>query len=680
MQQSVANKAYVAAYVRVAIPSALPSMLDYIWQAPHAPKIGDFVNAPVGARHVHGVVAEVLTSSPYQNLKTATPLEGVPPLAPQTMAFQRWVARYTLSAPGEPLRAGLPKGQVPTLSKRKKKNVDEGVIPAKAGIHESVKLNSAQQHAVTAVSQKLNTFAPFLLDGVTGSGKTEVYFELIAQLLAKDDSGQVVVTVPEIGLTPQWLQRFAARFGFEPTLWHAEIAEGARKQAWWDVHTGKARVVVGARSALFLPFQNLKLLVVDEEHDTSYKQDDGFRYHGRDMAVALASHWQCPILLASATPSLETWHNATTGKYTHLLLPERHGKFTLPTLQLIDLTQQEKPQKNKGTGAPKAFIAPALKQAVLEAVGRGEQALLFLNRRGNAPVLVCTGCGYRRDCPSCSATPTVHGEKLLCHYCGQNEPWPEHCPQCNETGTWLAYGPGTRKLVQEVQAMGIPMERIALADSDAVDSMATRDALIEQILAHKVDVLIGTQMLAKGHHFPALTLVGVVDGDMGLTHGDVRAAEKTFQLLTQVAGRAGREKAGKVLVQTHQPEHPLFQALKTHNRNGFYAAELAHRKDWGDPPYGRQVAIILAGKDEAQVQAAAQTLAQAVPRAAWEKVGVSALGPAPAAMAKIRDKYRYRLLVKGNVALQPLVKVWVESVQLPPAVRVTVDVDPQSYF
>ena len=624
-------------FVRVAVPRKIPIMLDYRWGATTPPVVGQLVKAPVGKNVLDGVVMEVMNHSPFQNLKTTTNIEDVPPLAPETVRFYRWIARYTLSAPGDPIKAALPKGKVPpfpkvpiyyrlnplwegriTPQRQKiidvikdksllikdltlkakvstaiiKKMADIGALTPAPTVAEEETLPMArlatltefQQQASDKIRRLLGAFNPMLLDGVTGSGKTEVYFDSIADILANDSTAQILVLVPEITLTPQWLQRFKERFGFTPYLWHTHIKNSQRHNTWWQVHRGSSKVVVGARSALFLPFRNLKFIVVDEEHDPSYKQSEQFFYHGRDMAVALAHHWKCPVVMASATPSLETWQNVKEKKYTVSCLPHRHGQQPMPPIKLINLTK-EKLEKDR-------FLAPSLLNEVKNAVSRGEQALLFLNRRGNAPVLICTECGRQRGCESCSATLTVHGDKLLCHHCGFTEPWPDACPQCIKNGgetekSWRPYGPGTRRLMQEMQEC-IPEARLALADSDAIDSPLKQKELIESIQRHEVDVIIGTQMMAKGHHLPNLTVVGVIDGDMGLSQGDVRAAEKTFQLLTQVAGRAGRgSKKGCVYIQTHQPEHTLFQTLKAYDRESFYSQEMDLRKEWQDPPFGR---------------------------------------------------------------------------------------------
>lgn len=690
--------------VRVLVPLALPSLLDY--RSDGTLTVGDWVDIPVGTKRVHGVVTEALDSSPYQNLKPALKLE-VPQVDTRALTFWRWATRYTLSAPGEGLRVALPKALTPEKPKEPgtKGTRNQGVKKGKgkkgasvelqapepiAPVGRTVALNEAQRRAAQAVEAALGTFKPFLLDGVTGSGKTEVYFSVIEKVLA--EGGQALVLVPEIALTPQWLKRFEERFGSKPYVWHSGLADGARRSTWWAV-ADKERgtrneergggseergcVVVGARSALFLPFTDLRVIVVDEEHEPSYKQEEAFRYHARDLAVQCAKLWQAPILLASATPSLETWQRALEGKYKRLLLPARHGG-TMAPIHLLDL-RGEKMRKQ-------TYVSPTLAKAVQATLDKGEQALMFLNRRGNAPVMLCHDCGNRRDCPRCDATLVVHGDKLQCHHCGYTENFPDECPACGSADL-RAYGPGTRRVVSEVQALW-PNARVAVADSDAVSTPKQLAALVHSIEEREVDIIVGTQMVTKGHHFPHLTCVGVIDADMGLAHGDVRAAERTFQLLTQVAGRAGRgAAAGAVYVQTHDPAQPLFKALKTHDRDGFYALELAARKQWGDPPFGRMIAVIVDGLDVAAVEEGANELARA-----WrhqergtrnEARGVARLlGPAPAPIAKVRDRYRYRLLVKGpqGVLLQGLVKEWIEGVAVPRGVRVTIDVDPVSFM
>lgn len=661
--------------VRVLVPLALPSLLDYVSDCELV--VGDWVDIPVGSKRVHGVVAEVLESSPFQNLKPALRLD-VPRVDVRALEFWRWASRYTLSAPGEALRVALPKAQTPpkpkekkpaktTLPKKGKKGASvDAQAPEPARVKVGVDLNAAQKDAADAIVGMLGRFKTFLLDGVTGSGKTEVYFKVIEEVLAR--GGQALVLVPEIALTPQWLKRFEQRFGSKPHVWHSGLAEGAKRSTWWAMASGEAGIVVGARSALFLPFANLQALVVDEEHEPSYKQEEAFRYHARDLAVQVAHLWKAPIVLASATPSLETWQRALEGKYTRLVLQARHGG-TMAPVKMIDLRGEKMPKQS--------YVSPTLQKAVEATLAKGEQALMFLNRRGNAPVMLCHDCGERRDCSRCDATLVVHGDRLQCHHCGFAEPFPDECAACASTDL-RAYGPGTRRVVAEVQKLW-PNARVAVADSDAVSTTKQLAALVHAVEEREIDIIVGTQMVTKGHHFPHLTCVGVIDADMGLAHGDVRAAERTFQLLTQVAGRAGRGAAtGTVWVQSHDPSQPLFKALVKHDRDGFYKLELGARQQWGDPPFGRMVAVIVDGMDEKLVQEGALALSRG-----WKaQDNVRLLGPAPAPVAKIRDRYRYRLLVKGpvGVALQPVVKGWIETVSVPKSVRVTVDVDPVSFM
>lgn len=647
----------VRTVVRVLVPLALPTLLDYRVKGVAAK--GDWVEVQVGRKQVHGVVAEVLRESPFGNLKEAKVLE-VPRLSEEMLGFYLWSARYTLSAPGEPLRVALPRAKVPLAPKEKKKKAAEK--PRKA-VGE-VQLNEAQRNAAGVIGGALGSFKPFLLDGVTGSGKTEVYFDVMKKVLA--EGKQILVLVPEIALTPQWLKRFEQRFGVAPLVWHSRLAEGARRRTWWELAQAKGAVVVGARSALFLPFGDLGLVVVDEEHEPSYKQEEAFRYNARDLAVQLARTWSCPVVLASATPSLESWQRGVEGKYTRLILPDRVGLAGMAAIELVDL---------KGEKKGESFISKRLQAEVGETLTRGDQVLLFLNRRGNAPVLICRDCGNRRDCPRCDATLVVHGDKLQCHHCGYTEAFPDECPTCG-SANMKPYGPGTRRVIAEAQKLW-PQARVAVADSDAVNTPKQLSELVRAMEQREVDIVVGTQMVTKGHHFEHLTCVGVIDADMGLAHGDLRAAERTFQLLTQVAGRAGRgEKIGKVLVQTFDPTQPLFGALVKHDRDGFYELELEARRAWGDPPFGRLVAVIVDGLNETAVVEGARVLA----RTFKESEGVRLLGPAPAPIAKIRDRYRWRLLVKGQGTLQGIVKSWVEGTAVPSGVRVTVDVDPVSFF
>ncbi len=516
------------------------------------------------------------------------------------------------------------------------------------------------------------TYATTLLKGVTGSGKTEVYLEAVAETLR--EGRQALVLLPEIALSVEFLDRVEARFGARPAEWHSGVTQAARRRAWHAAATGDARLVVGARSALFLPFRDLGLTVVDEEHDGSYKQEDGVHYHARDMAVLRASLESGQVVLASATPSLETWANAEAGKYHRLDLPERFGIAELPEMKTIDL-RVDTPEANR-------WISEPLRQAVNGRLAAGDQALLFLNRRGYAPLTICRACGHQVGCDQCDARMVEHRFRklLVCHQCGATKPIPEKCPACEVVGKMHAIGPGVERIAEE--AVGLwPEARIAILSSDLAESHRALKARIEMIAQGGADIIIGTQLVAKGHNFPHLTLVGVIDADLGLQGGDLRAAEKTFQLVRQVAGRAGRhEKPGLALIQTHQPEHPAIQAILTGDDEGYWRAEAEMRRRAGMPPYGRLAGIILNGPDEPLTWDAAKALVGQ--GEILRRAGADLFGPAPAPVARVRGRFRVRFLVKApkGITLQPALRAWVAAAEVSPKVRVTIDIDPQSFY
>ncbi len=514
------------------------------------------------------------------------------------------------------------------------------------------------------------TFSAALLDGVTGSGKTETYFEAIAAAL--QSGKQALIMLPEIALTVQFLDRFAKRFGARPAEWHSDLTQAQRRRNWRAVMNGDIRVIVGARSSLFLPFKELGLIVVDEEHDTAFKQEDGLIYHARDMAVVRARLENCPVVLASATPSLETWINAESGRYAHLKLPERHGKATLPTASLVDLKREEMTSGD--------FLSPTLTQAMRDVLAQNEQVMLFLNRRGFAPLTLCKACGHKVTCRSCSAWMVEHRyrKKLVCHHCGNERNVPLECPECKAAKSFIACGPGVERVAEEAK-LKFPNARISIASSDTMGGPRQIQAAIEAVAEHSIDILIGTQMMAKGHNFPMLTLVGVVDGDMGLEGADPRARERTFQLLHQVAGRAGRaERPGRVLVQTTDPEHPVLKAIASGNRDAFYATEAGKREAAGLPPFAKLAAIILTGWKEERVREAGEALVAIAPVAH----GVQVWGPAPAPLAMIRGQSRMRIAIHAerNVNVQAYLRAWLSTPKLPPGIGLSLDVDPQSFL
>ena len=511
-----------------------------------------------------------------------------------------------------------------------------------------------------------------LLKGVTGSGKTEVYLEAVAECLRA--GRQALVLLPEIALTAEFLARVERRFGARPAEWHSGITMTERRRCWRMVGEGGAQLVVGARSALFLPFRELGLIVVDEEHDTSYKQEDGVLYNARDMAVLRASVCGAQVVLASATPSLESWANAEAGKYRRLDLTARFGAAVMPEMRALDMREEKLPATR--------WISGTLARAVRARIDAGEQALLFLNRRGYAPVTLCRACGHQIGCDHCDARMVEHRflKRLVCHQCGETKPIPVACPACGVEGRLAPVGPGVERLAEEVAAL-FPEARVKVLASDQFGSARALKAEIEAIAAGEADIIIGTQIVAKGHNFPLLTLVGVIDADLGLQGSDLRAAERTFQLMRQVAGRAGRREApGLALLQTYQPEHPVIRAILSGEEEAFWRAEAAERRAAGVPPYGRMAGIILSSPD---VQAVFDLGAAMARRAEpLRRIGAEVYGPAPAPIARIRGRHRVRLLVKAEkgAALQGALAEWVGQFRLPANLRLAVDIDPQSFF
>ncbi|EAU46043.1 primosomal protein N' [Salipiger bermudensis] len=515
-------------------------------------------------------------------------------------------------------------------------------------------------------------YGTVLLKGVTGSGKTEVYLEAVAECLAQ--GRQALVLLPEIALTSEFLTRVEARFGAKPAEWHSGVTVTERRRVWKQVAQGGAQLVVGARSALFLPFRDLGLTVVDEEHDTSYKQDEGVLYNARDMAVLRASICSGRVVLASATPSLESWANADAGKYQRLDLVSRFGASVMPEMRSLDMRAETLPSNR--------WVSPSLQSEVLARIERGEQAMLFLNRRGYAPVTICRACGHQIGCPHCDARMVEHRflQRLVCHQCGETVPKPEVCPSCEAEDKLAAVGPGVERLAEEVAEL-FPQARLAVLSSDLFGSARALKEEIEKIASGGADIVIGTQLVAKGHNFPLLTLVGVIDADLGLQGSDLRAAERTFQLMRQVAGRAGRaEKPGVALLQTYQPEHPVIRAILSGDEEGFWQAEAEERRAAGMPPYGRLAGVILSSTEAQEVFDLGNAMARQ--DAPLRRIGAQVYGPAPAPIAKVRGRHRVRLLVKApkGTALQPALADWAAQFRLRGELRMAIDIDPQNFF
>ncbi len=511
-----------------------------------------------------------------------------------------------------------------------------------------------------------------LLKGVTGSGKTEVYLEDVAACLRK--GRQALVLLPEIALTAEFLDRVEARFGAKPAEWHSGVSMTAKRRVWRMIGQGGAQLVVGARSSLFLPFQDLGLIIVDEEHDTSYKQDDGVLYNARDMAVLRASLCSAQVVLASATPSLESWANAEAGKYKRVDLKSRFGAAVLPEMRTIDMRAEQM--------LPSTWISPTLKQAMIQRMERGEQSLLFLNRRGYAPVTICRACGSQVACDHCDSRMVEHRfmKRLMCHQCGETKPMPDACPSCKVEGKMAPVGPGVERLGEEAAAL-FPEARITVLSSDLFGTARALKERIREIAEGGADIILGTQLVAKGHNFPLLTLVGVIDADLGLQGSDLRAAERTFQLMRQVAGRAGRaDMPGEALLQTFQPEHPVIRAILSGDEEGFWKAEAAERQAAGVPPYGRMAGIILSGTDVAQVFDLGNALARN--DGPLRQIGVQVYGTAPAPIARVRGRHRVRLLVKAakGTPFQEAISRWTAPVKLRGDLRLSVDIDPQNFF
>ena len=716
---------------QVLLPLPVPEAFDYAEPEGMALQEGDIVSVPLGPRTVSGAVVGLKDAHGHNRpLKPVTGRHDLPALPRSTLAFIDWAARYAVDAPGQPLamalrgaraarsrpeRVVVATGAAPTRMTPARARVLEGAggpakspsaLAAAAGVSGGVvkalldegvlaielreaavafeepdpslkgkPLNDSQAAAAAVLSAMLveGGFQAALIDGVTGSGKTEVYLEAVADVLAADPRDQVLILLPEIALTQAVIARFTERFGAEPGEWHSGVAPPLRRRVWEAVATGQCRIVVGARSALFLPFSRLRMIVVDEEHDASYKQEDGFIYQARDLAVARAKIEDAAVILASATPSLESLWNAQQGRYRWLRLDSRHGAARMPTVELVDL-RQAPPEHGRWLSWP-------LVQAMAETFERGEQTLLFLNRRGYAPLVLCRACGERLRAPDSESWLVEHrySGRLICHLTGFSMPKPERCPYCGAKDSLASIGPGVERVAEEA-AMLFPEARLAVFSSDTVADAEAARLLIQQMEQGEIDILVATQAAAKGHNFPGLTLVGVVDGDLSLRGGDLRAGERTYQLLAQVSGRAGRaDKPGRAMLQTYAPDHAVMQALEAQDRDAFVAAELAEREAMGLPPFGRLAAVILSGPDPVALEAFARALAAAAPNAE----GVEIYGPAEAPLALVRGRRRKRLLVRADrtVDLQAFLAAWRARGPRPAAsIRMVFDVDPYSFL
>ena len=717
---------------RVRILPLQPGLSGLDYADPLGLAAGEVAAVPLGPRLVPGVVWEAgrlpARAIPDAKLRPVARRLEVPPVAEPLRRLVDWIADYYLAAPSAVLRMALPGAAfeapaAPRARWRLSGLPPERLTPARAralaalggaegsaaelaaaaGVSEAVirgliaagalepapaadaafaapdpdarapVLEPTQAGAAAALRARVAAggFAPVLLEGVTGAGKTEVYAEGLAQALR--EGGQALLLLPEIALTAPFLARLEARFGAPPLAWHSGLPGGKRAAHWRAIASGRTAIVVGARSALFLPFARLKLIVVDECHEPAFKQEDGVPYHGRDAAIMRARFEGCPVVLASATPPIEARVQAEAGRYLHLRLPARFGGAALPAMRLVDLRRHPPPRGR--------WLAPPLVKAIEETLGAGEQALLFLNRRGYAPLTLCRACGERIGCPDCSAWLVEHRllGRLMCHHCGFTMPRPPACPACGAQDMLAAIGPGVERVAEEAAAL-FPQARLAIATSDTLAGPGRAAAFAAAMEAGDIDLVVGTQLVTKGHHFERLTLVGVVDADLGLEGGDLRASERSFAQISQAAGRAGRVKGrpGRVLIQTHQPEAPVLKALASGDAEAFYRAETDARRALGMPPFGRLAALVVSDMDAGRAEGGARALATAAPPCEALRL----LGPAPAPIARVRGRWRWRLLVEArrDVALQDWLRALLAAVKLPSSTRVGVDVDPYSFL
>lgn len=721
--------------VRILPPLPFGEAFTYAWNFADFPQERALVSVPFGRQTLCGVVwrtrdvdANGLDES---KIKPVLSRFDLPPLPDSLTKFVDWVAGYTLFPKGSVLKlcltsddllkgretAGyvlnlpppesmrLTAARQKVLSLRFDKPQTLGEIAAQAGVSSAVvselakagvllkqkcapasapfaydfhgaSLSEEQTQAANVLKNAVDKgFRPYLLHGVTGSGKTEVYFQAIAQALK--ENRQVLVLLPEIGLTAQWVDRFEKRFGAKPALWHSDLTPATRRDTWQGVLKNEIKIVAGARSALFLPFSNLGLIIVDEEHDSSYKQEEGVTYHARNMAVVRAKIENIPVVLSSATPSLETLVNAANGRYEKLVLKNRYNNAVLPDIKLIDMRQNPPVDLNE----TKSFLSPVLVDAMTQNLENGEQSLLFLNRRGYAPLVLCRACGHRFQCPYCAAWLVEHrtAGRLICHHCGYSVRKPAACPVCEEKDSLTSCGPGAERIFEEIKLRFADASSL-LITSDSVASPKAFEETLRQIESNEANIIVATQMLAKGYHFSHLTLVGIVDADSGLQGGDLRAGERTFQLLQQVAGRSGREsKKGRVLMQTFAPDNTVIQALASDDPDAFLQAERQAREELSMPPFGRMAAVVVSSRDNAHAQETAFMLGKTAP---YGK-NIHVYGPAPAPLALLRGKYRYRLLLQTGLDAPPvqnLLSAWLKSVKTPNDVQIKADVDPYSFF
>ncbi|WP_341822944.1 primosomal protein N' [Wolbachia endosymbiont (group A) of Clivina fossor] len=663
--------------VDVLLPLPIDQLFSYAVEENTEVSVGDYVVVPFGKKRLIGIVWKYSDKS-GRALKFIEQKIDLPNIRPKLIAFAEWVAQYNVMPIG--MLAKVIMGGVLKVN-----HIDKLVCAKqKQEISEiSCQLNPEQQIASDKIISSLNEYSVTLLDGETGSGKTEVYLSAIAKLVETVNSAQILILLPEIVLTSQLVNRVRGQISKNLVEWHSGLTPKTRRNNWLNIASGNAQIIIGARSALFLPYKNLKLIIIDEEHDSSFKQEQGIIYNARDMAIILAKFENIPIILSSATPLLETIHHVKSGNYNHVKLTKRFGGAELPLIKVVDMRNN------------KQWISSELFESIKQTIEKKQQVMLFLNRRGYAQLAVCKKCGYKISCLNCAVWLTYHKKKnaLLCHHCSYQLKLPEKCSDCQSEQSFSLYGVGIERLLEEMVKL-TPNAKTAMISSD----QKSVSNVIDLVLKEEVNIIIGTQIIAKGHNFPKLTLVGVMNADLSLENSDLRAAEKTYQLLHQVAGRSGRfNEKGMVIVQTNNPESSIIKALLHQKRDSFYEIELKSRREAKMPPFSRLIALIICGKNQIATQKAANEIVKSLLRhpssstTCIQEKNVSAdkkefeiLGPSPAAINFLNNKYRYRVLLKihnkHSLSIQKKLKYWIKNCNLNSSIAVIIDVDPVSFF
>lgn len=628
--------------------------LDYKIPQDISVKTGDLVLVAFRNKMIAGIIWHIKSETKFPTKIKLIEQKLEYSVSPEFLLFLQKAKDYYLAQIGSIAKLALPLEI--SGNNRKKHDIEYGYNLNLAA------LSNEQMNALAEIRQ--NQYS--LLKGVTGSGKTEVYFHLAQEFVSQGK--QALILLPEIALSNQMIQRFEMRFGFKPAIWNSSKTTSYKKQVLKDIINGDAKIVIGARSATFLPFANLGLIVVDEEHDASYKQDMGILYNARDMCALRCQMQGIKLLLISATPSIESYNNTRLGKYNLVKLESRY-KASMPEISLIDLKKHKLP--------PKKWISLELKKHIHDALGNNQQVLLFLNRKGYAPLMVCGDCGYRFCCINCETWLVYHKSsgKLICHHCGYFNMLQNNCTQCMSEDSYVPCGPGIERIKEEIEQI-FPHNSICMLSRNQDGSAdADLEKIINKITNHQYDIIIGTQMITKGLHFPSVGMVGVVDSDVGFKGGDLRAMEKTFQLLSQVGGRAGREKfAGRVYLQTYYADSKLMQLLQTNNYDDFINEEMLERASGSMPPFSRMASIVIAGSSDELTKATSKELAKK--RVIIDKIQV--LGPAPANILRINNKYRYRFIVIAprNFNLQSYIEKWLALVKIKSTINVVIDIDP----